>query len=167
MNAVHDQGFDNNRYKVIPRTLIFLQHKESILLIKGADTKKIWPKLLNGIGGHIEKNEDIYCAAKRELFEETGISNVHLQFCGTIIIDLNKDSGILIFIFKGNAESEDYQSGSEGELNWIKLDEINNYALVEDLYKLIPKLFEENANLISARYYYDEGKLISEFNEMY
>jgi len=167
MNAVHDQGFENKRYKVIPRTLIFLTHNGSILLIKGAENKKIWPNLFNGIGGHIEKKEDIYSAAKKELFEEAGISNVYLKFCGTITIDLNKDSGILIFIFKGKAESEDCQPGSEGDLHWIKLDEINNYPLVEDLYELIPKLFEDNANLISARYYYDEDKLICEYNEMH
>ena len=55
----NEQGIFQYRYKVIPRTLIFLKKHNSILLIKEAETKKLWPNLYNGIGGHIEKGEDI------------------------------------------------------------------------------------------------------------
>ena len=61
-----EQGVSKNRYQLIPRCLIFIRKDDSFLLIKGASNKKIWANKFNGIGGHIEKGEDIKSAAQRE-----------------------------------------------------------------------------------------------------
>ena len=39
---------------LIPRVLIFLTRGESILLLKGATTKRLWADKYNGIGGHAD-----------------------------------------------------------------------------------------------------------------
>ena len=63
----NDQGIDvslkRQRYTVIPRTLVFITRDERVLLLRGAPTKRIWANKYNGIGGHIERDEDIYSAA--------------------------------------------------------------------------------------------------------
>ena len=65
---VIDQGFDDRKYHVIPRTLIFLfDSLNRVLLIKGSDKKQRWPGKYNGVGGHIESGEDILEAALRVL----------------------------------------------------------------------------------------------------
>ncbi len=51
---MQEQGTHFARYPVIPRALIFLFTGDSVLLLKGAPDKRIWPGLYNGIGGHIE-----------------------------------------------------------------------------------------------------------------
>lgn len=71
-----DQGVHLPRYKVIPRTLIFLVHGEEILLIRGAPTKRLWANRYNGLGGHVEHGEDPLSAAKRELREEADRKSV-------------------------------------------------------------------------------------------
>ena len=65
-----DQAISKNRYMLIPRTVIFICKGDEYLLIKGADTKKLWAGKYNGLGGHVEKGEDVISSAKRELFEE-------------------------------------------------------------------------------------------------
>ena len=69
---VSNQGALDDRYKLVPRTLIFLSHQDQLLLLKGSPHKRLWANLYNGLGGHIEQGEDILSAARRELAEEGG-----------------------------------------------------------------------------------------------
>ena len=153
------QEISYDRYSIIPRCLIFLNRDDSILFIKGAPGKKLWPNLYNGIGGHIEKGEDIFSAAHREIFEETGLRPESLYLCGIIIIDTNKKLGIGIFVFKGNCSQGETTPSSEGELHWIGPDELNELDLVEDLPILLPKVLNWQPHQLpfSALYQYQGG----------
>ncbi|MDP3183744.1 MAG: NUDIX domain-containing protein, partial [Anaerolineales bacterium] len=62
-----EQGVSRDRYMLIPRTLIFLRRGDSVLLIKGAPHKRLWANKYNGVGGHLERGEDVLSAARREL----------------------------------------------------------------------------------------------------
>jgi len=154
-----------DRYLMVPRTLIFIRKEDEILLIKGADDKKIWPGLFNGIGGHIERGENLISAAERELVEETGISNVKLDLRGIIFIDVNENNGIAIYVFVGESDTKTIKNSPEGTLEWVKINGLNNYPLVEDLYELIPKIISNKETIIIGRYSYKNEKLIIEFNE--
>lgn len=154
---------DKNRYKVIPRTLIFVfDDNERVLLIKGSQDKKLWAGLLNGIGGHIEVSEDIFEAAIRELEEETSLSNITLDFCGQILIDVERDLGVSIFLFRGRYTGEILSSSEEGNLSWIGINDLEDEQVVEDLPVLIPRIYRYNPGdpLIIGKYVYDqEGQL--------
>ena len=71
-----DQGISTDRYMLIPRVLIFLTRGDTVLLLKGAPTKRLWANQYNGIGGHVERGEDVLSAARRELMEEVAIDDV-------------------------------------------------------------------------------------------
>jgi len=156
---VIEQGLFQDRYQIIPRVLVFVSRGDSLLLIKGAPPKRIWANLYNGIGGHVEKGEDILTAARREFFEETGLALLKPWLCAIVTVDTGEQTGIGIYVFRGEVSSIKFKHSSEGSLEWISLRTINNIPLVEDLPILIPHIMKLNAHSspLFLHYEYDES----------
>ena len=62
----------NFRYVVVPRTLCFVFHENDVLLIKRSPFRRLFPNKINGLGGHVEQDEDVYGAVVREIKEGRG-----------------------------------------------------------------------------------------------
>lgn len=156
--SANPQKILKNRYQVVPRTLILLFSEGRVLLQKGAETKKIWAGQYNGLGGHIERGEDVITAARREVLEESGLSVRELRINGVVMIDVEPGQGICMFVLSGREVEGTLKSSDEGQLEWIKLNKLENYPCVEDIPLLIPRIL--SGNFFSLQYLYDlEGKL--------
>jgi 8-oxo-dGTP diphosphatase len=162
-----DQGVTRDRYTLIPRTLIFLTRGERVLLLRGAPHKRLWANRYNGVGGHIERGEDVLTSARRELAEETGLKASDLWLCGVITVDTGQDTGISIYVLKGDCPIGEVHASSEGTLEWVAFAEALEKPLVEDLYQLLPRVLQMQPGdpPFSAIYHYDqEGKMVVRFS---
>ena len=139
-----DQGLrKGNRYKSIVRVLVFLRNDSDVLLLKGASNKNIWANLYNGVGGHVEVDEDILSAARRELLEESGLEVDNLELKAIVNIDAgDQDLGILMFAFVGWTANRQTMASAEGALHWVPVHKLGEIDLVEDLFWLLPRIID-------------------------
>jgi len=166
-----DQGVavSRQRYQVIPRTLCFVTHGDEVLLLLGGPKKRLWAGRYNGLGGHVEAGEDIYCSARREVREEAGLEARDMRLRCVVHADAGDPAaGILFFVFTAVADEKRVVASEEGALEWWPANALPNDRLVEDLPVLLPKILAMGPNdpPLFAAYSYDaEDRLVIRFAE--
>ncbi len=132
----------DGRWLVIPRTLCFVTNGDDVLLLKRAAHKRVFPNQYNGVGGHIERNEDPLTSARREIREETGLDVRDVRLRAVHNIDAKEQTGIVLFIFTAISDGRDVIDTDEGTLHWIPRGQVLNYDLVEDLPFILPRVLD-------------------------
>jgi 8-oxo-dGTP diphosphatase len=141
--GANEQGANatEGRWLTIPRTLCFVMNGSDVLLMKRAPTRRIFPNRYNGVGGHIERDEDPLTCAKREILEETGLHVRDTRLRAVYNIDSGETNGIVLFVFTAISDTREVVSDEhEGTLHWIPLDKVVALDLVEDLPIIIPRV---------------------------
>jgi 8-oxo-dGTP diphosphatase len=147
---VDAQGIDTDRYRVVPRTLVFVRDGERVLLQRRAPDRRVFPGRLNGLGGHVEAGEELAAAARREVREEAGLELAELELAGLLhVTEPAAPTGVLVVVFTAApadpaaAAAAPAHPSPEGELRWARLADLEPEALVPDLATLWPRLWPE------------------------
>ncbi len=160
--GIQDQGIDPSadRYQVIPRTLTFITHGDDVLLLRGAPDKRLWPNLYNGVGGHVERGEDVLASARREIQEEVGLDNLReMQLRAVVNIETSgANPGIMMFVFTASSPTRVVRASAEGTPEWIARQELPVEHCVPDLPHLLPRVLSLRPSQppLFGRYWYDD-----------
>ncbi len=169
--SAEQQGADatEGRWLVLPRTLCFIFNGDDVLLMKRGEHRRVFPGRYNGVGGHIECDEDPLSSARREILEETGLHVRDLRLRAVYNIDAGVKSGILLFVFTAVSDQRDgLIECAEGTLHWLPLDSVLDYPLVEDLPVILPRIrtLSPDAPPLFVHVSYDEAdQMVMRFAE--
>lgn len=111
-----------------------------------------------GIGGHIEKGESKEEALIREIKEETGLDVIHYVYRGELLF-VNNDFEEIMYLYLVDEVSGEVSDCDEGELAWIKQEELMSLNMWEGDYKFLPLLINTD-EFIKLELRYSNDQLI-------
>jgi len=119
--------------KIILTNMCMLYDNKGNILVQER-VKNDWPGITFP-GGHIERDETIIESVIREIREETGYIIKDLLCCGIKewLIDGERH---LVILFKTDTFQGSLHPSKEGEVFWIKEDDLLQYSLAVDTYEI-------------------------------
>ena len=137
------------RTEKVELTVLCLVHSEDAYLLQNR-VKTDW-KGYTLPGGHIENGESIVHAVVREMKEETGLTILNPRLCGVKQFPI-EDGRYIVFLFS----ADEY----EGDMHWIKKEELSNVNLVSDFNMLLQVILDDNLNEFQYIIEGDQWKIV-------
>lgn len=130
----------SHKQKVTKLTIMCMVYNDDGSFLVENRVKKDWPGLTFP-GGHVEDDELIVDAVIREMKEETGLELSNLEPRGYIEWnEFGDDIRHLAMLFRTKTYKGKLTSSKEGNIFFIKEDEIEKYALSNDFLEIYKRL---------------------------
>lgn len=155
------------RYTPIIGTLgyVLSPDKQSVLLVhRNARSDDDHLGKYNGLGGKMQKTEDIVTCMKREIYEESQLTCQQMHLCGTInwINFGPKQQDWLGFIFRIDSfTGTPLKENPEGQLEWVSLSKLGYLPMWEGDKHFLPLVFSEKTRTFHGAMRYDKEKVLS------
>ena len=118
----------------------------------------------NGLGGKLERDEDVLSGMRREIREEAGIECLSLHLRGTISWPGFGKHGEdwLGFVFLVDAfAGTPFESNPEGTLEWIELERMHELPMWEGDAHFLPLVFDADPRPFHGVMPYQDGRMQS------
>jgi 8-oxo-dGTP diphosphatase len=118
----------------------------------------------NGLGGKIERDEDVLSGMRREIQEEAGIACGAMTLRGTISWPGFGRGGEdwLGFVFRIDSfEGQAHESNVEGSLEWVAIEAIQELPLWEGDRHFLPLVFDADPRPFHGVMPYRDGRMLS------
>ena len=138
-------------------TVCYLKKDNYVLMIKFS---KKWGQVYAPPGGKFESGEAPLDCIKREFQEETGLILINPRLQG---ISYWKDSaeGVIFIYVADKFEGELVTNSSEGNLEWIKIDDLLSIKQFDQNEKFTPFLFKDE--LFEGKFLLDDKCKVEEY----
>lgn len=88
-------------------------------------------------GGHIEEGESLAESVIREVYEETGLTIADPKLVAVKDWPLDDGGRYIVFCYKATKFSGQLRSSEEGEVSWVKKDQLEKLDLSYDMLPLL------------------------------
>ena len=118
----------------------------------------------NGLGGKIERDEDVVAGMRREIREEAGIECEALHLRGTIswpgFGKAGEDWLGFIFLVTGYS-GQPLEANHEGSLEWVELERLHELPMWEGDRNFLPLVFDDDPRAFHGVMPYQGGRMLS------
>ncbi len=129
-----------SRTETVELTVLCLLHQNGQYLLQDR-AKKDWSGFTLP-GGHVEPGESFVDAVIREMKEETGLTIMNPKLCGVKHFPID-EGRYIVFLFEATQYEGELCSSDEGQMHWIRMEELDKVNLVSDFKDLIDVMFDE------------------------
>lgn len=148
-----------NIHNIVMCANMIVKKDDKFLVLKRSLKKHLDPGKLHFSGGKVDPNEEPLCAAKRELFEETGleVDNIRLEAVITELSPYHQGENWLVFYFSGNYKSGKLKKSPEGEFFWLNKKEIidQRQNLIPAVRVIVDYILDINQGTVFASFVHD------------
>jgi 8-oxo-dGTP diphosphatase len=116
------------------------------------------------LGGHVEPGEDVLTCARREVFEESGLTVTDLVLRGTVMWTGfgAKRRDYLCFVFRADTFTGTAHDGNdEGTLEWVPLDDMASRPMWDSDHLWLPMVFDGAGKPFHGVMPYDGHEMLS------
>ena len=110
-----------------------------LMLYRNKKKKDINKEKWIGVGGHLEEGESKEQALIREIKEETGLDVLHYIYRGELLF-VNNDFEEVMYLYLVDEVKGEITDCDEGELAWIKKEDLMSLNMWEGDYEFLPLL---------------------------
>lgn len=145
-------------------TLAFVRHPDGERVLMCHRTARADDDQLgkfNGLGGKLERDEDVVACIRRELLEEAGIVAAALRLRGTVSWPgFGRDgSDHFGFIFVVDSfEGTPPERNDEGTLSWQRIDQLAQLPMWEGDRHFVPLVFDDSVAQFHGVLPYQDGR---------
>ncbi|MEY8292232.1 8-oxo-dGTP diphosphatase [Carnobacteriaceae bacterium 52-44] len=132
-------------------TMCMVYDDKGNILVQDRKNKN-WPGITFP-GGHVEKEESFVESVTREVLEETGLTIQYPELCGVKQFQDDEGARYVVLLYKTKHYTGDLQSSDEGEVYWIKRDDLLKYPLANDFEKMVEVIESDH---LSEFYYFED-----------
>lgn len=115
--------------------MCMVYNEQGDILIQDRQNKD-WPGITFP-GGHVEKNESFTEAIIREVLEETGLTIQYPELCGVKQFQTAEGARYVVLLYKTSHFTGELNSSEEGEVFWIKREDLLNHSLANDFEAMV------------------------------
>lgn len=140
----------NQKPSVLPMVIcanVFIRKDGKYLLMKRSPDKKYAPNKIHPFGGKMDKGENPYIGAVREVREEVGIEIENLKL-EAVIYELDPDKELaadwIVFYFSADYKSGEVIKSEEGEVVYLTDDEVKKSDLFPSVKTIIDHILNKN-----------------------
>lgn len=118
----------------------------------------------NGLGGKIERDEDVAAGMRREIAEEAGIEVTSMQLRGTLSwpgFGRNGEDWLgFIFLIDG-FNGTPLDANPEGTLEWVEIEQLDSLPMWDGDRHFLPLVFDQDARPFHGVMPYRDGQVQS------